>query len=62
MTFQIPDKDKLGQFSIAGLQDLRSQAENEFKTIVASVTAETVTKEQVDPGSAQEVKDAAASS
>ncbi len=48
MTFQIPDKDKLGQFSIAGLQDLRSQAENEFKTIVASVTAETVTKEQVD--------------
>ena len=26
MTFQIPDKDKLGQFSIAGLQDLRSQA------------------------------------
>jgi hypothetical protein len=48
MTFQIPDKDKLGQFSIAGLQDLRSQAEAEFKTIVASVTRDTVTKEQVD--------------
>ena len=46
MPFQVPDN--LEAFSIAGLQDLRGQAEAEYKTLVASVAPETVTDEQIE--------------
>ena len=48
MTFQVPDADTMKAFSVAGLQDLRSQAETEFKTLTASVTPDTVTTEQIE--------------
>ena len=46
MTFQIPDK--LNQFSISGLEDLKHQAQTEYDALLASVTPETVTDEQLD--------------
>ena len=46
MTFQIPES--LSQFSIAGLEDLKHQAQTEYDSLLASVTAETVTDEQLD--------------
>ena len=46
MTFQIPES--LSQFSVAGLQDLLKQAKAERDTLVASVTDETVTDEQIE--------------
>lgn len=46
MTFQIPEK--LNQFSIAGLEDLKHQAETEYDALIASVTRETVTDEQLE--------------
>lgn len=46
MGFQIPED--LGQFSVAGLNDLKKQADTEYDTIVASVTVDTVTDEQLD--------------
>jgi hypothetical protein len=46
MTFQIPES--LSQFSIAGLEDLKHQAQTEYDALLASVTAETVTDEQLD--------------
>jgi hypothetical protein len=48
MTFQVPDADTMKAFSVAGLQDLRSQAQAEFKSLVASVTPDTVTDEQIE--------------
>ncbi len=46
MDFQIPED--LGQFSITGLNDLRKQAETEFNALVASVSRETLTVEDMD--------------
>ena len=46
MTFQIPES--LSQFSVAGLEDLLHQARTEYDSLLASVTADTVTDEQLD--------------
>jgi len=46
MPFQVPEN--LDQFSIAGLQDLAKIARDEFTALTASVTAETVTDEELD--------------
>ena len=46
MTFQIPEK--LDQFSIAGLEDLKHQAKMEFDSLIASVSVETTSDEQLD--------------
>ena len=46
MTFQIPES--LSQFSTAGLEDLLHQARTEYDSLLASVTADTVTDEQLD--------------
>ena len=46
MDFQIPED--LGQFSVTGLNDLKKQADAEYDAIVASVTTDTVTDEQLD--------------
>ena len=46
MPFHVPDN--LDDFSVPGLQDLRKQAENEYKTLVASVAPETVTTDDLD--------------
>jgi hypothetical protein len=46
MDFQIPED--LGQFSLTGLNDLKKQAETEYSALVASVTADSITDEQLD--------------
>jgi hypothetical protein len=46
MTFQIPDD--LAQFSINGLQDLARQAKTEYDSLLASMSADTVTDEDLD--------------
>lgn len=46
MAFQIPED--LSQFSVSGLHDLKKQADTEYSTLVASVTAETVTDEELE--------------
>lgn len=46
MPFQIPES--LSQFSIAGLEDLKHQAQTEYDTLMASVTVDTVTDEELD--------------
>lgn len=46
MPFQIPES--LSQFSTAGLEDLLHQARTEYDALMASVTADTVTDEQLD--------------
>src|SRR6188474_3864221 len=46
MTFQIPES--LSQFSIAGLEDLKHQAQTEYDSLLASVTADTVTDDELD--------------
>jgi hypothetical protein len=46
MAFQVPEN--LDQFSVAGLQDLAKIASEEFNSLTASVTAETVTSEELD--------------
>ena len=46
MDFQIPED--LGQFSATGLNDLRKQAETEYASLIASVSKETVTEEDLD--------------
>ena len=46
--FEIPDTDNLGQFSAAGLTDLSRQAKTEYDTLLASLTADTATDEQLD--------------
>lgn len=46
MPFQVPEN--LDQFSIAGLQDLAKIAREEFTALTASVTAETVTDEELE--------------
>ena len=46
MTFQIPEN--LDPFSITGLTDLGNQAKAEYDALVASVTADSVTDEQLD--------------
>jgi hypothetical protein len=48
MAFNIPDKDSLSKFGVAGLEDLRNVAEAEVLEIRASATAETATAEQVE--------------
>lgn len=46
MAFQIPED--LSQFSVSGLNDLKKQADTEYDAIIASVTEETITDEQLD--------------
>ena len=46
MPFQVPEN--LDQFSVAGLQDLQKIARDEFTTLKESVTAESVTDEEMD--------------
>jgi len=46
MAFQIPED--LSQFSVSGLHDLKKQADTEYNSLVASVTAETITDEELD--------------
>jgi hypothetical protein len=46
MDFQIPED--LGQFSITGLNDLKKQAETEYSSLFASVSADSVTDEELD--------------
>jgi hypothetical protein len=48
MPFQPPKPEDLKGYSVAGINDLRTHAETEFNSIVASVTRETVTEEQLD--------------
>jgi hypothetical protein len=46
MPFQIPES--LSQYSTAGLEDLLHQARTEYDTLLASVTPETTTDEELD--------------
>jgi hypothetical protein len=46
MTFEVPEN--LGQYSLAGLKDLIKQAEAEYTTTIESITADTVTDEDLD--------------
>ena len=48
MSFEIPDIDGLYAFTVSYLEDLKSQAKNEFESIRASVDQDTVTEEQLD--------------
>lgn len=45
MTFHIPDN--LEDFSVAGLQDLRSQAEREYQSLVASMNPDALVEEDL---------------
>jgi hypothetical protein len=47
MPFTPPGNDDLKAYSVAGLSDLRTHAETELNSMVASVTPETVTDEQL---------------
>ncbi len=46
MSFTVPEN--LGQFSLAGLRDLIKQAEAEYTTTLESVTAESITDDDLD--------------
>ena len=46
--FQIPDEGTLGQFSDQGVQDLIKQATQEYQALLASVSADTITDEELD--------------
>lgn len=46
--FQIPDVEDLGLYTFSALEQMRTTAENEFNTLMAEVTADTVTDEQMD--------------
>lgn len=46
MTFHIPDN--LEDFSVAGLQDLRSQAEREYQSLVASMNRDALVEEELE--------------
>lgn len=46
MSFQIPEN--LNQFSLSGLQDLARQAEAEYTTVMAGLSADTATDEDLD--------------
>jgi hypothetical protein len=46
MDFEIPED--LSQFSVSGLQDLKKQAENEYTTLITTLTPDTATDEQLD--------------
>lgn len=46
MPFDIPAE--LGQFSTSGLEELRTKAQGEYDALLASVTEDTVTDEQLD--------------
>ena len=48
MPFTPPSNGDLKTYSVAGLSDLRIHAETELNSLVASVTSETVTDEQLD--------------